>query len=184
METKHTFGRHTTKSNLKIPPFSLFWVYDLNKAKLVREIKAKGWSVDVDNIDFRKQDATLWFGFDSENPILQISKGEHTIQLIATGDIRIYGKRNARFVYKGGKPDGKLTPYLRKHGNWENNNWFEVNYDGSSYDSFEEPFYVLNDAVHELLKRLEKLEKREHNQEAFDSGQCDLDLLEPEPEFP
>jgi hypothetical protein len=117
-------------------------------------IKGKGWNVEVDNIDFRKQDATLWFGFDSENPILQVSKGEHVIQLIATGEIRIYGKRNKHFIYKGGNPDGELTYYLRRYGNWQNNNWFEVNHDGSSYETFETPFYLLNEAVQELLSRL------------------------------
>jgi hypothetical protein len=117
-------------------------------------IKGKGWNVEVDNIDFRIQDATLWFGFDSENPILQVSKGEHVIQLIATGDIRIYGRKNAHFIYRHGKPDGKLTYYLRRYGNWENNNWFEVNHDGSSYETFETPFYTLNEAVQELISRL------------------------------
>jgi len=121
---------------------------------LFKEIKAKGWSVDVDNIDFRRQDATLWYGFDSSTPILQVSKGEHIIQLIAVGDIRIYGERKARFIYKGGKPLGELTYYLRKYGSWENNNWLEVSADGSSYETFETPFYTLDDAVSEFLSRL------------------------------
>jgi hypothetical protein len=126
----------------------------MNRKQLFREIRKKGWSIDVDNIDFRIQDATLWYGFDSENPILQVSKGNHTIQLIATGDIRIYGKRNAHFIYEGGKPDGELTPYLRKYGSWQNNNWFEINDDGSSYETEETPFHLLDDAVKELLSRL------------------------------
>jgi hypothetical protein len=126
----------------------------MNKRRLMKVIKARGWRVDVDNVDLRRQDATLWFGFDSENPILQVSKGEHVIQLIATGDIRIYGKRNARFVYRDGKPEGKLTYYLRRYGDWENNNWFEVNDDGSSYITAETPFHFLNDALKELLSRL------------------------------
>jgi len=127
----------------------------MNRKQLFREIRRKGWNIDVDNVDFHIQDVTLWYDFDSENPILQVSKEKHTIQLIATGDIRIYGKRNAHFIYKGGKPDGDLTCYLRKHGNWENNNWFEINDDGSSYETFETPFYTLNDVLQELLSRLD-----------------------------
>jgi hypothetical protein len=126
----------------------------MNRKQLLREIKMKGWNIDVDNIDFHIQDATLWYDFNSENPILQVSKEKHIIQLIATGDIRVYGERNAHFIYKGGKPDGKLTSYLRKHGTWENNNWFEINDDGSSYETFETPFYTLNDAVQHLLSKL------------------------------
>jgi hypothetical protein len=126
----------------------------VNRKQLFREIRKEGWNIDVDNIDFRIQDVTLWYGFDSETPLLQVSKGKHTIQLIATGDIRIYGKRNSHFVYKHRRTDGKLTPYLRKYGSWENNNWFEINDDGSSYETFETPFYALNGAVQELLSRL------------------------------
>jgi len=125
----------------------------MNRKQLLKEIKGKGWNIDVDNIDFRKQDATLWYGFDTE-PILQVSKGKHKIELVATGDIRIYGKRNAHFIYRGGNPDGELTYYLRKYGRWENNNWLEVSADGSSYETFETPFYTLNDAVQEFLSRL------------------------------
>ena len=125
----------------------------MNRKQLLKEIKKKGWNIDVDNIDFRRQDATLWYGFD-ETPILQVSKGRRIIQLIACGDIRIYGKGKAHFIFQGGKPDGKLTYNLRKYGRWEDNNWFEVNSDGSSYETFEKAFYTLNDAVQELLSRL------------------------------
>ena len=126
----------------------------MNQRELVREIRKRGWNIDHNNIDFRRQDVTLWYGFDGEEPILIVSKDNHVIRLIATGDIRIYGERNAHFVFKGGNPDGELTHYLRKHGSWENNNWFEIDQDGSSYETFETPFYTLNDAVEELLSRL------------------------------
>ncbi len=128
----------------------------MRKKQLFNQIRKKGWNIDVDNIDLRRKDATLWYGFDSENPILQISKEERTIQLIATGDIRIYGKRNAHFIFKGEKPEGKLTPYLRKHGTWENNNWLEINDNGSSYKTFETSFFNLTDAIRELLSKLKQ----------------------------
>jgi hypothetical protein len=125
----------------------------MNRKQLSRILKAKGWKIDVFKVDFRLQDAILWHNCDSENPIIQVSKDSSVIQLIAVGDIRIYGKRVC-FIYKGGKPLGELTSYLRKTGRWENNNWFEINVDDSSYNSFEEPFFMLNDATEELLSRL------------------------------
>ena len=137
----------------------------MNRKQLLKEIKKKGWNIDVDNIDFRRQDATLWYGFDGVPPILVISKekrskGKRIIELIATGDIRIYGKRKAHFIFQGGKPDGELTYHLRKNGRWENNNWFEIgevtieNNHSTSYESCDTVFYTLNDAVQELLSRL------------------------------
>lgn len=126
----------------------------MNQTQLLKAIREKRWTIDVDNIDFRRQDVTLWFGFDGEDPVLQVSKANRIIRIIATGDIRIIGERT-HFIFKGGKPDGELTSYLRKHGRWENNNWFEVDADGSSHDTFETPFYTLNDAVEELLARLD-----------------------------
>jgi hypothetical protein len=131
----------------------------MNKKQLLREVEKHGWKVEIDNIDFRKKDAVLWRGFDSENPILQVSKGKHIIQLIAVGDIRIYGKRrNTYFEYddESGQEKGRLTRHLRKFGEWENNNWFEVNTDGSSYEELEEPYYTLDSAVNELLSRIKK----------------------------
>jgi hypothetical protein len=131
----------------------------VNRKQLFREIRKKGWSIDVDNIDFRKKDATLWRGFDSDNPILRISKGKHFIELIAVGDVRIRGRREKTyFKYDDdtGEEKGNLTPYLRKFGEWENNNWFEVNSDGSSYEEFEEPYYSLDSAVSDLLSRIKK----------------------------
>lgn len=125
----------------------------MDRKRLFKILRARGWNVDIDNIDFRKQDVTLWYDFDSENPILQVSRNKDIVQLIAAGDIRITSERKC-FIYKGGKPQGELTHYLRKHGEWGNNNWFEVNMNGSSYESFEEPYYDLEDAITNLLARI------------------------------
>jgi len=79
--------------------------------------------------------------------------------LIAVGDVRIRGSRGkAYFEYDDdtGEEKGNLTPYLRKFGEWENNNWFEVNTNGSSYEELEEPYYTLDSAVNELLSRIKK----------------------------
>ena len=32
----------------------------VNKKQVLRKIQSKGWNIDVDNIDFRRQDAEPW----------------------------------------------------------------------------------------------------------------------------
>ena len=123
----------------------------MNKNELYKKLRKYGWEVTIDNIDFRRQAPELWHGYDHDI-ILEARKGRHIVQIVVTGEIRIYSKRR-HFIYKGGKPDGELTYYLRKYGEWENNNWFEVNMDRSSYEFFEIPHYTLNEAVEDLLKR-------------------------------
>lgn len=124
----------------------------INKRSFLRTVKGKGWTVVKTNADFRTQDCTLYWNVE---PVISLEKDGHRMELLAVGDIIIYGKRERNhFVYKGGNPSGKLTSYLRANGLWENNNWFEINQDGSSYQTFETPFYILDEAVGELLSRL------------------------------
>jgi len=88
------------------------------------EAKGKGWKIEENNLDFRRQDCTLWYNTDT---VVSLSKEGFWAEIIPSGDIRIYGKKDStEFVYKGGNPRGELTNYLRKNGEWENNNWFEV----------------------------------------------------------
>ena len=129
----------------------------MNKRELERELKKAGWEIEINNVDFRRQDAVFWYDYDGNPPIIRITKGNNYIELVATGEIRIFGKRDGTcFVFKGGNPDGEPTYYLRKHGRWENNNWFEIDENGSSYKTFEEAFYTLDDAVKELIRRAKK----------------------------
>jgi len=126
----------------------------MRKNKVLKIIKSKGWKVVINNLDFRRQAPELWYEY-TDIPILRIEKDGKYIELTVYGEIRIFGKReNTRFIYNFGKPDGELTYYLRRHGEWWNNNWFEIDENGSSYEYFEEPFFSLDDAVKELLRRL------------------------------
>jgi len=133
-------------------------VSEMNKKKLLKMITEKGYFVNVNNIDFRNKDCTNYY--DCENPILKatsLNKEKKTVELLCVGDIRIYGKTKG-FVYKGGNPDGKLTNYLKKHGEWENNNWFEIEDNNDSKNPMGEiggdVFYDIDSAVTNFVGRL------------------------------
>lgn len=132
----------------------------MNRDKVQKELLALGWTIFENNIDFRKQDPTLWWGYDTyvHNPsILTIKKGTNIINLLAVGDISIRTER-CSFRYRGAsKQSGELTYYLRTKGEWLNNNWFEVNVNNSSFDDFENVFFELNDAVNSLLERAKEI---------------------------
>ena len=121
----------------------------MDNKKFVAEILKKGCKIERNILDFRTQDCTDWW--DAENPLLVVSCGKRKISLICVGDIRIYAKRKEmEFIYKGGaKHWGKLTPYLKKHGLWENNNWFEV-IDTAIYEP--SIFYNLDDAAMHIIE--------------------------------
>jgi len=59
-------------------------------------------------------------------------------------------------MMKAGKRKEDLPDIYANSENGENNNWFEVNTDGSSYEELEEPYYTLDSAVNELLSRIKK----------------------------
>jgi hypothetical protein len=141
---------------------------NVNKGKIFQSAVEKlGWTLTV-KPDFRRRDCTLYY---EDNLAIEAKKGNRTVQVTAEGDIRIYGKRtNIRtwltsyFVYKGGKPSGKLTYYLRTHGRWENNNWFEftVFKKGKSIDYDSNVEYTILEAARHLLDLLEELDEIEH----------------------
>jgi hypothetical protein len=126
----------------------------MNRKTLQKELKGKGYIINVNNVDFRVQDCTNYFN--EGNPILKVSsldKDKKTFELLCVGDIRIYSKKKS-FVYKGGNPDGKLTRYLKKNGEWENNNWFEITENGECDLSGGDVFYDIDSAVTNFLGRL------------------------------
>lgn len=124
----------------------------MNKKDFLRLVKEKGWTTEHYDIDFRSQDAVLnW----NKDVMLKLTKDNKVIYLIVTGQIRIYGKRTGtEFVFKGkSRVSGTLTPYLRKHGYWENNNWFEVHFDEHWGDGGTVG-HSLIDAIDEVIEHL------------------------------
>lgn len=126
----------------------------MNKKELLRVIKKYGWNIETYDIDFRLQDSILNY---NKNVMLKLTKDENVIYLFVTGQIRIYGKRGGtEFVYKGGgNARGELTSYLRKHGNWENNNWFEV-FDSEDWQTSGDVYYYLDDALDVVIELMER----------------------------
>ena len=124
----------------------------MRKRSLIKNIKKHGYKIIENHVDNRIQDSINWYWTNSE-PILAIEKNGHRLELICAGDIRIYTERKS-FIYKGGNPDGILTSYIKKHGRWENNNWFEINENGSSYNDFEDPYFDMDTALDAMLSRM------------------------------
>lgn len=121
----------------------------IRKKLFLDVVKHRGWNVEVYDIDFRKDDCLLNYGKDI---MLKLTKDDKVIYLLVTGQIRVYGKRDGtEFVYRGkGYVRGVLTPYLRKYGNWENNNWFEVFY-SEDWNFGGSVHYSLREAVDEII---------------------------------
>jgi hypothetical protein len=131
----------------------------MKKSELFRRIEKLGWKVKQEDIDFRVQDSTLWFKNSAyDEPLITATKrGRDTLYIVVAGDIRINGKRdNTRFVFKGGNPLGEPTYYLRQHGNWENNNWFEVGTNEDLCNMGTDIAYTVDDAVQSLLQRMKE----------------------------
>lgn len=120
---------------------------------MMKRIKNAGYKIINDNIDFRKQDCTDWYDCDIVLSIQSLDKKRRRFDILAVGDIKIYTKNN-HFVFKGGKPSGELTTYLKKNGDWENNNWFEITENGEA--DMGDVFYELDSVIENLLERIEK----------------------------
>lgn len=121
--------------------------------EFIKLIKSNGWEVLEDNTDFRKQDSVLWRGYDGCNKsVFRIKKDALEISIIAIGDIYITTK-NKQFSYRHDRDNGELTYYLRNHGDWINNNWFEVTDNRESYD-FNPISYYLSDALDDLMEAI------------------------------
>jgi len=141
----------------------------MNIAEFQKELNRLGWELTV-KPDFRRQDSTLYY---EDSLAIEVKKGPYTVQVEAVGDIRIYGKRDSHgehrhFVFKGGKPSGELTYYLRKHGQWENNNWFEVfmwekvadaNHQRDFSSVIDSVSYTLDEAASNLVESLQVIDK-------------------------
>ena len=138
----------------------------MNSKDFQKRVENYGWKLTV-KPDFRRQDAVLYY---EDNLAIEAKKGDWTIQAEAIGDIRIYGNsesdkhgymptNNAFFIFKGGKPAGKLTNYLRKHGRWENNNWFEIFVfkNGKQQDFFSDVSLTLNELVDDFAEALHQI---------------------------
>ena len=127
----------------------------LIKKEFQELIKDFGWKIDTYNMDFGTEACELYY--DWENPLLEISKGEQYIRVMVIGDIRIYGKRDALFEYRGGKAKGELTYWLRKNGQWENNNWFEIFYtdeSGVEDSSIDDVYFHISEVAWDILHKI------------------------------
>jgi hypothetical protein len=122
---------------------------------LKRSLTARGYKIVENKMDFRIQDCTEWYWTNSE-PILAVAKtGCPRLEIVCVGDLRIYGRRK-HFVFRGGNPDGQLTRWIKEHGDWENNNWFEVHVVTGEEVWEEDIHYELNEAVETLLELCDK----------------------------
>jgi hypothetical protein len=121
----------------------------MNRKEMLKRLKKNNCEILDDFVDFRIQDSTNWYDSDT---ILSVKKDDKIYSLSAVGQIRIYTK-NKHFVFKGGKPDGELNNYIKKNGEWENNNWFEITENGTA--DLGDVFYELDNAVENLIERME-----------------------------
>ena len=153
-------AKRKAEAHVQILTFFL-WVNCLNKGtRFQKEVEKLGWTLTV-KPDFRRRDCVLYY---EDSLAIEAKKGNTIVQVEAIGEIRIYGKRNrTRFVFKYGKPDGELTAYLRKCGQWENNNWFEfiVYKDGKSTDYYRDVEYTILEAARQFLEMLEEIDSVE-----------------------
>jgi hypothetical protein len=91
------------------------------KKLLKAEVEKLGWKLTV-YPDFRRQSVDLY----TDETIIEATKQDYRVYVEAQGDVVVWSKRKV-YEYKSGRnPIGKLTRHLRKHGEWFNNNWFEV----------------------------------------------------------
>ena len=130
----------------------------MTKSDFIKEVAKRNWKITELNADFRVQDCTEYYNLGFCGALVRVEKEEDYIEIIVTGEIRI-NTPNRTFLYKGGNPLGELTPHLKKKGVWENNNWFEINENGSSISDFEEVHYDLDSACIGLLQRIDKVSK-------------------------
>jgi len=126
----------------------------MRKREFFKKLRKCGYKIEVDNLDFRKRYPELYYN--SPPVLLRIRKENICIELIVAGEICVYTDR-LYFRCKGGKPDtnvknGKLTYYLRKHGEWEESNWFEVHVYRNGEEVYE-PYicHTLNNACTYIL---------------------------------
>lgn len=88
----------------------------------------EGWTIEV-YPEPGSPDACEWYYKQTDEIFVQIRKGDHVLQSSPGGDIRIYGKAEGDyFSYRNSHESGRLTEKLIHEGNWENNNWLDVEY--------------------------------------------------------
>lgn len=140
--------------------------------KLSNYVKVK----KIDLTSIKNINSEFWYELTDE-VIVEILYKNRRFGIIPEGDIRIYqtdeslkeikkkyGKDSEEmldFIFKGGEPEGVLTPELYKYGNWENNNWFGI-YDLDKYDDDISPNENLSDAIATLYEYIKELINKSH----------------------
>jgi hypothetical protein len=143
----------------------------VNKKQFVQAINKLGWKV-TKTADFRIKEVTLHY---SEGVCLEVISpdDQYMVQAVEEGDILIVGKCDINgncleFEYKGGSRHfGELSYYLRKTGDWMNNNWFSTliakrNESFGYFESITSPFncditYNLDDAAQSVLDTIKNM---------------------------
>ncbi|MFA5406877.1 MAG: hypothetical protein WC307_05990 [Candidatus Nanoarchaeia archaeon] len=123
-----------------------------------------GWEVTAWRVHPKLETSIEYFEYGGET-ILTVktthkNKPYH-MSLLVTGDIYIVDPKDDTKYFKkkyDGKASGELTKKLLNHGTYESNNWFEINENGSSYQTCEEVAIDIDDAIALLLDRVKNCE--------------------------
>jgi len=140
-----------------------------SRKETIKELEKDGWKIKINMLDaVRKDDSVWWYELGGET-IFSASKGTKTVSIEVRGDISIYDENyeDVYFVCKeGGKPDGELTQDLVKNGEWNDNNWFEINFEDSKTKEFKtvDVPTSLQVALNTLMETVEKIDEGKENE--------------------
>jgi len=140
-----------------------------SRKETIKELEKDGWKIKVNMLDaVRKDDSIWWYDFGGLE-IFSVSKGTKTVSIEVRGDISIYDEiyEDVYFVCKeGGKPEGELTEDLVKRGEYDDNNWFEINFEDSETNEFKTVDITtsLKVALNTLMENVEKIDNGKENE--------------------
>jgi hypothetical protein len=140
----------------------------------------EGWEIVTFPDGVRHDDCTWFYGQDGE-PIVSIEKGNHRLAVIPGGDIDVTSDEHGFFYSSGGSGRGRLTENLIKHGNWNLNNWLNIQYEdlakyqelaamyptvGPCFDDFGRTYsdvcYRVSEACNELANSAKLISQGKH----------------------
>lgn len=132
----------------------------ISKQEVEDKAKKLGFTASWRCYDQEKQDVTLYAN-DSYVPLVQFRKDRRLVEVLPVGTVRVTRKTDKKtFSNHNDDIPPEVLEDVVAHDDayeWENNNWFEVNTDGSSYKGMEEPFDRADDAIQEALTRLKNI---------------------------